>query len=272
MGNSGLRAHLETAEKTGAFQLRGKNVSEFPEDLLRLHRKLRSVDLSENKLTSLPASVAQLKMLKILYVNQNRLGSLPQELCQLSKLEALYAADNRLTAMPARLGSLKALRTICLPGNSLTTFPLGLASLPSLDMLDLSRNHIQVVPDGVADLQTVELNLNQNQISRLSPELARCPRLKVLRLEENCLELAALPSDLLMTSTVSLLALDGNLFEMKQLRQLDGFEQVLSCWKERAYAFQKALYICFYSFYCTFQKKKIILHDLTQKSFFDGSQ
>ena len=55
---------------------------------------------------------------------------------------------------------------------------------------------ISVVPNGVDGLHLTELNLNQNQISSLSASLAECPRLKTLRLEENCLGLDALPSDL----------------------------------------------------------------------------
>ena len=52
------------------------------------------------------------------------------------------------------------------------------------------------MPNGVDGLNLTELNLNQNQISSLSASLAECPRLKTLRLEENCLGLDALPTDL----------------------------------------------------------------------------
>jgi Leucine-rich repeat (LRR) protein len=65
--------------------------------------------------------------------------------------------------------------------------------------------------------QVTELNLNQNQISSLSASLAECPRLKTLRLEENCLSLAAIPTDLLTKSKVSTLCTAGNLFSEKQV-------------------------------------------------------
>jgi len=82
---------------------------------------------------------------------------------------------------------------------------------------------ISVVPNGVDGLQLTELNLNQNQISSLSSSLAECPRLKTLRLEENCLALDALPNDLLTKSTVSTLCLAGNMFSEKQLSDLEGY-------------------------------------------------
>lgn len=64
------------------------------------------------------------------------------------------------------------------------------------------------------------------QILVLSEEVSRCPRLKVLRLEENCLELSSIPLSILSESQVSLLSVEGNLFEVKKLRDLDGYDKV----------------------------------------------
>lgn len=57
-------------------------------------------------------------------------------------------------------------------------------------------------------------------------QISHCPRLKVLRLEENCLELSMLPQSILSDSQISLLAVEGNLFEIKKLRELDGYDKV----------------------------------------------
>lgn len=56
--------------------------------------------------------------------------------------------------------------------------------------------------------------------------MAACPRLKVLRLEENCLELTSIPPAILRDSQVSLFSVEGNLFEVKKLRDLEGYEKV----------------------------------------------
>lgn len=50
----------------------------------------------------------------------------------------------------------------------------------------------------------------------------------MLRVEENCLPLAAFTSRILRESPVSLLAVDGNVFDMKSFQALDGYDQVLS--------------------------------------------
>ena len=64
------------------------------------------------------------------------------------------------------------------------------------------------------------------QINRLNESVADCPRLKVLRLEENCLELTAFTPRLLRDSKVALLAIDGNVFDQKTFRTLEGYDEV----------------------------------------------
>ncbi|XP_072545046.1 leucine-rich repeat-containing protein 57 [Salminus brasiliensis] len=227
MGNSALKAHLETSQKTGVFQLTGKGLQEFPEELQRLAGNLRTVDLSNNKIEVLPAFVGGFQQLKSLTISNNKLTSLPNDLGKLKKLETLVLNGNLLHQLPTSLGQLKALRTLSLSGNQFREFPGGLGTLRQLDVLDLSKNRIQAVPAEVSELQAIEINLNQNQISALTPEVSRCPRLKVLRLEENCLELLSIPTSILTNSSVSLLSLEGNLFEVKKLRDLEGYEKYM---------------------------------------------
>ncbi|XP_072479667.1 leucine-rich repeat-containing protein 57 [Notamacropus eugenii] len=228
MGNSALRAHLETAQKTGVFQLKDRGLTEFPEDLQRLTSNLRTIDLSNNKIEHLPpALIGKFSLLRSLTLNHNRLAVLPEELCKLTKLETLHLNNNRLTQLPAAFGQLSALKSLSLSGNQLRTVPSQLCSLRHLDVVDLSKNQIQSVPDSVGELQAIELNLNQNQISQISPQISRCPRLKVLRMEENCLELSMLPRSILSNSQIALLAVEGNLFEIKKLRELEGYEKYM---------------------------------------------
>lgn len=68
----------------------------------------------------------------------------------------------------------------------------------------------------------------QNQISVISPALAQCPRLKTLRLEENCLNLDSIPKELLVDSPVSTMNLNGNLFSEKQFADCDGYDKYLA--------------------------------------------
>ena len=61
----------------------------------------------------------------------------------------------------------------------------------------------------------------------LSEDLAQCPRLKTLRLEENCLTLQTFSPKILKESSISLLVIDGNLFDTKDLVQVDGYTEYM---------------------------------------------
>nr|CAH0102086.1 unnamed protein product [Daphnia galeata] len=236
MGNSGLKQHLENSSKTGVFQLKDANLSELPPELLQIAQTLRTLDLSGNKIEQLPSKISSFNMLKHLTLNKNRLGIIPSELGQLTKLETLILSSNRLTSIPATLSKLRNLKLVNLSDNRLTTFPLEFCDMKHLDVLDLSMNKMTEVPTGVGKLQVVELNLNQNQIQLLSDELAECQRLKTLRLEENCLQIIS--STILKESSISLLAVDGNLFDSKDFMKADGYTQYM----ERYTATKKKMY------------------------------
>lgn len=149
------------------------------------------------------------------------------ELSQTKRLEILVLDHNKIKMFPAGLfQNFTQLKTLSLASNQLTTFPESLGTLRHLDAVNLSDNKIRSLPESVGDLQVVELNLNRNQLASLPVSLSKCARLKVLRVEENCLPLEAISVELLKESQISLLSCEGNLFDSKQLRETDGYDQV----------------------------------------------
>ena len=156
---------------------------------------------------------------------------LPEEVGSLKKLETLNLEQNELVSLPDSCVNLKALKTVNLSRNKLQTFPLFLCQLIHLDFADLSNNAIQELPEGIDALNAVELNLNGNGISVLPASLAKCVRLKVLRVQENTLELMGLPPALLSDSNISLLCVEGNLFEMRELHEIPEYEKVRFPWR-----------------------------------------
>lgn len=227
MGNKVVKQHFETAQKTGVLKISQQRFTEFPPHMRGFPNVLRTLDLSENRFAILPDEIGRFDLLKHLNVSDNRLTELPAVLGNLVKLETLNAMNNMIFSIPRQLVNLKNLKQVILSNNQLTEFPTMFCGLKHLDILDLSRNKITRIPSEVGALQVTELNCNQNQISQLAVEIADCPKLKTLRLEENCLPISEIHPKILKESKVSSLHIDGNLFPSKQFNSLEGYEDYM---------------------------------------------
>lgn len=238
MGNSGLKQHIETAQKTGVLKLSQGKLNEFPPGFKQLETSLRTLDISDNKFVILPNEISRFMQLRHLNLSKNKLAKIPDCIGALTKLETLNASHNNLNSLPRTFSNLINLKQVNLSDNHIKDFPLMFSGLKHLDVLDLSKNEIVSIPPEVSGLNITELNLNQNQISQISSQIADCPRLKTLRLEENCLQLPAIPVKILSESKISNLAVDGNLFEAKELSDLQGYDSYM----ERFTAVKKKMF------------------------------
>lgn len=238
MGNSGLKQHYDTASKTGVLQISDHKLKEVPTEVFNLCDRLRNLDLSKNKLTCLSDDISKLKLLKQLNLDSNKLEWLPNALVNLKKLEMLNVSNNLLVALPDSFSSLTNLKQVYLNNNRIKMFPVQLLGISNLEVVELSNNKITEVPDGMSELYAAELNLSQNEISNLSDDLHQAPRLKILRLEENCLSLDCIKPSLLRDSKIHTLNVDGNLFEAKQLVSVEGYNE----YTERYTAMKKKMF------------------------------
>lgn len=226
MGNaSSLKHHMETAEKTGVIQLSRSNLRDIPKDLLQISQQIRTLDLNTNRLQRLSESISSFRNLKILNLSHNKLKLVSGALGQLEKLESLLLEDNLLETLPSEFGRLSNLKTLNISKNSFKTFPLPVCSLKSLELLDVSHNEIESIPDEIGSSQANEINLNSNKLKRLNDSLTKCPKLKILRLDDNQVELAAFTKSILAESKICLLSVENNPFTLKQLQDKDGFEE-----------------------------------------------
>ncbi|CAG9783116.1 unnamed protein product [Diatraea saccharalis] len=238
MGNSGLKQHYDTASKTGVLQITDHKLKEIPHEVLNLCEILRNLDLSKNRLSYLPDELSKFKQLKQLKLESNKLDSLPECIVNLKKLELLNVAYNSIVTLPKSFKCMCNLKHIYLNNNKFKHFPLQLLGLQNLEVVDLSHNKITEIPSGMSELYAVELNLSQNEISVICNDLHEAPKLKILRLEENCLSLEAINPNLLRDSKIHTLNLDGNLFEVKQLASLEGYNE----YTERYTAMKKKMF------------------------------
>ncbi|KAG0207337.1 hypothetical protein BGX28_001387 [Mortierella sp. GBA30] len=102
-------------------------------------RNLTLLDLSKNRLTSLPETIKHLSKLVDLKLSFNQLESIPAGIGGLTKLAALYLDNNRLESIPSHIGQIKGLVNLDLSDNPITVLPAEVGKLQFLRRLKLDR-------------------------------------------------------------------------------------------------------------------------------------
>lgn len=111
------------------------------------------MDLSPNKLSSIPKEIGLLKKLTILNLIDNNLVSLPEEIGNLTNLTELHLSYNDLESIPKEIGLLNSLSILYLNGNELTKIPAEIGQLTNLSKLVLTTNNFSSIPQKVCDLE-----------------------------------------------------------------------------------------------------------------------
>ncbi|KAJ8386712.1 hypothetical protein AAFF_G00166610 [Aldrovandia affinis] len=125
--------------------------------------------LHGNQLRSLVpkgCSITSLATLKVLDLHENKLTSLPDDIGQLKSLQVLNVERNQIKVLPDCIGDLRLLQTLNVKGNALSQLPSSLGHMCSLRTLDLSENAVRELPAALANIRTLEcLTLDAVQMS-----------------------------------------------------------------------------------------------------------
>ncbi|MEB2516109.1 DUF6543 domain-containing protein [Pseudomonas sp. YuFO20] len=135
----------------GSLKLNNMGLSVSPEGFLAHFRRVRWLDLSNNRLTAIPAALDEMHGLTRLFLHDNRIRLTPetaQLLARRSTLRALNLSRNPLGMMPD-FSSMTDLRTLSLSSTDVETWPVGLGAQPMLDAIDLRDNRITAFPESV---------------------------------------------------------------------------------------------------------------------------
>ncbi|OWP62585.1 protein kinase [Hymenobacter amundsenii] len=179
-------AQLRAGELAGATRLDlAEGLTEFPPEIFSLADTLEILNLSGNALRELPADLARLHRLRILFASDNQFTRIPEVLGQCLNLEMVGFKANRIRELPGAALPPR-LRWLILTDNELAALPPEIGNCPNLQKLMLAGNRLRALP----------------------PELARCHQLELLRLAAN--ELPTLPDWLLTMPRLSWLAFAGN--------------------------------------------------------------
>lgn len=168
----------------------------------------RRLDLSCG-LEEVPPEVFDLAdTLEVLNLTGNRLQSLPDDFAKLQKLRILFCSENRFTHLPEVIGACPQLSMVGFKANAIET--VADKALPSaLRWLILTDNRIEVLPSSLGRCTRLQkLMLSGNRLRTLPASMAQCENLEMIRLAAN--EFDALPAWLLALPRLAWLALAGN--------------------------------------------------------------
>ncbi|XP_074943124.1 leucine-rich repeat and calponin homology domain-containing protein 1 isoform X4 [Phalacrocorax aristotelis] len=211
--NRGLERALEEAANSGALNLSGRKLKEFPRSAAALSHDLSDTvraDLSKNRLTEVPMelchfvsletlnlyhncikiipdAIVNLQMLTYLNLSRNQLSSLPACLCGLP-LKVLIASNNKLGSLPEEIGQLKQLMELDVSCNEITALPQQIGQLKSLKELNVRRNYLEVLPQELVQLPLVKFDFSCNKVLVIPICFRKMVQLQVLLLENNPLQ------------------------------------------------------------------------------------
>ncbi|KAI8927847.1 hypothetical protein BC831DRAFT_450711 [Entophlyctis helioformis] len=201
------------------LQLASNCLRSLPADIGRLSR-LSTLELADNQIAALPPSLSALAALQKLGLAKNHLVSIDlvslSSLVRLTELNLSYNRIESVSASPTDPICLPALalldikhnklaawsnplvcpqlRDACFAFNRITSINDGvLAACPLLEILDLRDNAFVAVPSDVLSMRLLKrLDLTNNNISRLQPEIGLIECINVLLVSGN--PLRGLPS------------------------------------------------------------------------------
>ena len=196
------------------------------------HKKMISLKIIRNKLTTLPSSIGAMNNLVHFWIMDNRLISIPGSIEGLQILNNLNLDNNQLRSLPENVENLEHLVYLSVSGNRLRTLPDGVSNLKLLSSIKAFNNRLTALPKNIGNLKNlIELYLYNNRLSEV-PEsigllqhlttcyvwnntLAKLPEsvggmksLKLVDLRHN--ELTALPDSIKEWKAVKYFAIAGN--------------------------------------------------------------
>lgn len=162
-------------------------------------------------LTEVPPEIFSLAdTLEVLDLSVNRISSLPKDFGRLHKLRIVFFSDNLFTEFPEALYDCKQLSMIGFKSNRIERIPEN-AIPPTTRWLILTNNKIKQLPLSIGNcLPLQKVALAGNQLSALPVEMQNCRNLELLRISAN--NLMELPNWLLELPKLSWLAFAGNPF------------------------------------------------------------
>jgi Leucine-rich repeat (LRR) protein len=158
-------------------------------DLKKGSRSLKDLNLSKNKITSVPEGIGKFPQLKNLELSYNQIARVSAEIGKLKSLETISFYQNKLTAIPSGIFRLTSLRSIDLYYNRLDEVDPAIGNMTQLRILFLSNNFIKALPASIGNLSNLlALYVHHNDLDSLPLSLGKLKQLRRIGLNDNNLK------------------------------------------------------------------------------------
>ena len=151
-------------------------------------RKLETLDVQNNALTTLPSDLDQISSLRALHIDGNRFASLPFECFIGLPLIELSAARNRLSGslFPSSVDRMPQLKSLDVANNALTSIvTIHTVELPALQSLNVTENRLTNLPDVLDWTELVTLIAGGNKLCSLPEGITSLQKLKAADFSRN---------------------------------------------------------------------------------------
>ncbi|XP_070577509.1 leucine-rich repeat-containing protein 58-like isoform X2 [Ptychodera flava] len=215
--------NIVAAKKTCSYL----NLKNCPDRIGYVGAQLVSLNLSNNRIHSLPEEIGFLRGLEELFLQYNCLTEIPESIGNLEKLEELDCKNNRIKKLPNSLGNMVSLNILNVTNNMLQTFPRSIGKCVELEELCAHSNQLTELPDEISNLVNLTtLYLGENRLSELPKNIGNLVRLA--ELDVSSCELVYLPDSLsrctslvrVWLSSNKLKAVPDQMGRLNQLKEL----------------------------------------------------
>ncbi|XP_020502577.1 leucine-rich repeat-containing protein 40 [Labrus bergylta] len=167
-----------------------KQASDIPGEIFdaAADQGVTTVNFSKNQLTSVPSRLLEFQSsVSDINLGFNRLICCSPAICQLLQLMHIDLGNNQLSDLPPDMKNLTKLRSVTLNFNRFKSFPDVLYHIVSLETVLLGNNQVGLVdPCGLQKMvHLTTLDLSNNDLLSIPPELGLCTSLRCLGLEGN---------------------------------------------------------------------------------------
>lgn len=190
--------------------LAGNGIERLPKNVGQLH--CNNLNLSKNKLCSLPASFAQLTQIKNLIFYENEFEDIPEVLNGFNNLRHLDFYKNHIKEIPDFVGNMENMEQLFLSFNNIEEIPDTLRNLKRLKYFYIHHNELHFLPEWITEMDSIErFGIGFNHLLEL-PDVSKMKSLKDFDCEHNLLE--RFPWELVEKPDMEMIILRDNDFNL----------------------------------------------------------